>query len=138
MHNIEQRPPPYAWKFNAEAEAEAEPTSRHATRSAERTRTQCGAQRKHVNMIRSHGHECHFAEVQSGDIIRWRHLSPCQSTNRSRPPGIQRAVVGSRCINVRHAAGHSPDAITPTEIVYCSYIQIIKTIHFVTSNIRSG
>ena len=32
-----------------------------------------------------------------------------------------------RCINVRHAAGHSPDAITPTEIVYCSYIQIKKT-----------
>ena len=37
-----------------------------------------------------------------------------------------------RCINVRHAAGHSPDAITcgatrtPTEIVYCSYIQIKK------------
>ena len=24
--------------------------------------------------------------MQSGGIIRWRHLSPCQSTNRSRPP----------------------------------------------------
>ena len=34
-----------------------------------------GAQRKHVNIIRSHGHECHFAEVQPGDIRRWRHLS---------------------------------------------------------------
>ena len=34
-----------------------------------------GAQRKHVNVIRSHGHECHFAEVQPGDIRRWRHLS---------------------------------------------------------------
>ena len=32
------------------------------------------------------GVKCHFAEVQSGGIIRWRHLSPCQSTNRSRPP----------------------------------------------------
>ena len=42
------------------------------------------------------------------------------STNQNRLPGIQRAVVGStdhgeyrpRCINLRHAAGHSPDAIT--------------------------
>ena len=70
------------------------------------------------------------------------------STNQNRHPGIQRAGVGStdhgeyrpRCINVRHAAGHSPDAITcgatrnPTEMVYCSYMQIKKndkTIHCV-------
>ena len=67
---------------------QSEPTSRHATRSAERTsiceRTQCGAQRKHVNIIRSHGHECHFAEVQSGDIRRWRTLSLDQSEPTSR------------------------------------------------------
>ena len=63
---------------------QSEPSSQNATRGAERTsiceRTRCGAQRKHVNITRSHGHECHFAEVQSGDIRRW------QSTNRSRPP----------------------------------------------------
>ena len=38
--------------------------------------------------------------MQSGGIIRWRHLSPCQSTNRSRPPDTQRAVVGSRRVSV--------------------------------------
>ena len=30
------------------------------------------------------GHECHFAEVQSGDIRRWRHLSLDQSEPTSR------------------------------------------------------
>ena len=33
-------------------------------------------------------------------------------TNQSLPPSIQRAVVGSRCINVRHADGHSRAAPT--------------------------
>ena len=40
-----------------------------------------------------------FREVQSGDFRRWRHLSPCQSTNRSRPPDTQPAVVGSRRVS---------------------------------------
>ena len=125
-------------------------------KDVESWKTQCGAQRKHINIIWSHGHECHFAEVQSGYIRRWRHLSLDQSeptsrhatrsvertsnrgkrsvernentsissgvtatnaisprcnqgtfdggatyhsTNQSRPPGMQSAVVGSRRVS---------------------------------------
>ena len=92
-------------------------------------RTQCGAQRKHVNIIRSHGHECHFAEVQSGDIRRRRQLEirPIRAVLPACDARLlDHGEYRPRCINVRHADGHSPDAITPTEIVYCSYIQIIK------------
>ena len=48
---------------------------------------------KHVRHVWSHGHESHFPKLRSGDIRRWRHLSPCQSTNRSRPPCLQRTMV---------------------------------------------
>ena len=54
-------------------------------------RTQCGAQRKHIRHLWWFRFECHFARAQSGDIRRWRHLSPCQSTNHSGAPSIQRA-----------------------------------------------
>ena len=66
-------------------------TGTNSTSICERTR--CGAQRKHVNISRSHGHECHFAEVQSGGIIRWRHLAgkfnqsvPSSQHSTIRPP----------------------------------------------------
>ena len=63
-------------------------------------------QRKHVNMIRSHGHECHFVRGVIRDIRRWRPIRAddasaycgdgCEraraSTNQSSPPGMQRAV----------------------------------------------
>ena len=31
--------------------------------------------KKHVRLVWSHGHEWHFAEVQFGDIRRWRQLA---------------------------------------------------------------
>ena len=42
-------------------------------------------QRKHVNMIRSHGHECHFVR----GVIRGHSTV---ASNQSSPPGMQRAV----------------------------------------------
>ena len=44
-------------------------------------------------------------------------------TNQSRPPDTQRAVVGSRCINVQHADGHSRAAPT------CSDTRVAAGLH---------
>ena len=67
--------------------------------------------------------------MQSGDIRRRRQLE-IRPIRAVLPACDARLLYHGeyrpRCINVRHADGHSPDAITPTEIVYCSYIQIIK------------
>ena len=62
--------------------------------------------------------------MQSGGIIRWRHLSPCQSTNRSRPPDTQRAVVGSQ------PQQHSLCVYMPvaTAVKYSRLIQICASI----------
>ena len=76
-------------------------TGTNSTSICERTR--CGAQRKHVNISRSHGHECHFALVQSGGIKRWRHLSP--SVDQSEPSSrhATREVSINNNNNIRYA-----------------------------------
>ena len=101
---------------------QSEPSSQNATRGAERTsiceRTRCGAQRKHVNIIRSHGHECHFAEVQSGDIRRWRHLSLGQSEPSSRHATTTRSTRTStrpRTVEMGHRVQGAPDSTNQCE-----------------------
>ena len=78
---------------------QSEQSSRHATR------TRRGAQRKHVNMIRSHGHECHFVRVQSGDIRWWRPIRA--DTQQRRVRVLRRWVRRSSRLDQSERSSHA-------------------------------